>query len=168
MEHVGCNKNLLRYKLTQYLSHLICKSRQCILINIGSAPFKLKLNLQPEQGEKNDLWLCVKPVRAGGSWRAQPGPAVPTAQRGHTRGTSAPTEHQPSRAELQVPSERQMEKHFCKHTLNRSRLDTALAVQLGSSKRGFQETGHFVSSEIFHLLQPAHLLCGITLSTNLV
>lgn len=57
MEHVDCNKNHLRYKLTQYLSHLICKSNLCILINIGSLPFKLELNLQPEQGEKK--WSVV-------------------------------------------------------------------------------------------------------------
>lgn len=110
MEHVDCNKNHLRYKLTQYLSHLICKSRQCILINIDSVSFKLKLNLQPEQGGKK--WsVAVCEAKEGVLMKGSAGDstaAVPTASEGtHTWGTlSTP------KTPAQKGWESQMEKHF--------------------------------------------------------
>lgn len=156
MERVDCNKNHLRYKLTQYLSHLICKSRQCILINISSVPFRLKLNLQPEQGEQSAQW-CVwgswvlmaleRLGMLGWSSRA----AMLTAQ--YQAGHLSTHQHQARGTELHIPTKARWKSILCKHTLNRDRSDTALADELGSSRRIFQETGHFICSETFHLLQ---------------
>lgn len=141
MERIDCNKNHLRYKLTQYLSHLICKSRQCILINISCVPFKLKLNLQLEQGEQSAQWYVWGSWGAHGSGETGDAELVQQGSDAHSpahqAGHLSTHQHQPRGTELHSPPQSQEEKHSLQAHVEQRQIWHSPCWQAGKQQEDF-------------------------------